>query len=267
MLDTIPDDYFTHLCNIDYSYHKDLAPLFLTCQKLYLLNNININEILKRKYQLLIRNNHIENPKKTYYNIYKIYKDRFVMCKEKLSDLAVTSIQTNNVELLYLLYKVMPSFMRSEDIKIRMLRNALNVKSLNITNYLLSQLPVLKTEELNDIVRHYYNNKINSSDIIVSLLSHSTITSKDIYHNIFITQSLSNDDLDTFKLVANAENANQSLAYAIHQSNIYAVKYITATFEYDKKIITNYITDSIAFSCINNNLMMDLLLQIHYLHY
>lgn len=272
MLDLIPEDYFTYLCNINYKCYKDSMSIFLTCRKLYLMGNTITNNILGKNYKVLIQDYYIEDPKKTYCNIYDTYGRDFTMlkynskltnfitCKSKITNLAIESILTNNINLLYLLYKVVPDSMNMKDVKTKMIKAAMDVKSISTVNYLLLQSPLLAIFEAEEIVIYYYSNKINSHNIIETIIAHN-----DTYVYTFMKQSLINHDLHIFKLLANDENVNWALKTAIHESDTNAVRYMTDTFEYDINLITEFMKRREKFKSLYSYVdhsMIDLLIEI-----
>jgi hypothetical protein len=93
----LPYDCFSYLFDTNYPSFKDITPLFLTCSKLNTISNTYINNILQKNYKLLISNNYLKTPKQTYNSIYKIYEDKFYICKDKLCDLTEQSIITNDI--------------------------------------------------------------------------------------------------------------------------------------------------------------------------
>lgn len=265
MLDSIPDDCLTHLYNIESS-------LFLTCKRLYSISNVVFNEILKRDYKMLIRNNYLENAMKTYHCIYNVYGSEFVLCKDKLSNLIIKSLSTNNIELLGLLYKTFPNVINSQTIKLKLsteiiknkriddiefittlyniipsimnlqiikfdlLKRAIYIKSLPIINYLLSQTPLLSTYDTQEIIRYYFIYKINMPIIIDNIIN--TYDDHD-YKEFIITLSLVYNDMQLFNLNVNDDNATELLIRAINASNKEACKYIMTTFKYDETIVRN----------------------------
>ena len=80
MLD-LPDDFFSHLFQMNYPSFKNISPLFSTCNKLNLLSNLYIINIIKKDYKLLVRNYYVKSPKRIYNSIYKIYGNKFVLEK------------------------------------------------------------------------------------------------------------------------------------------------------------------------------------------
>lgn len=234
MLDSIPDDYFTYLCNNDYPYFKTYTYLFLTCNKLYLLNKTYINNLVNSNYKLLIKNNHIENPKRIHNCIYEVYGSKFIMCKFKLNDLAIKSISTDNIELLKLLYKIAPNTMKSEELKLDMFRSAFNIKSPQIVNYLLSQSPSLPRDEMERIIKHYFCNQINSPILLINI-----ILLNDPHHicgtkELVIESALRHNDLSMLQLLMNDNDATELLIRSIKMNNIRTSANIMQNLKYDK---------------------------------
>lgn len=110
----LPNDCLSYLFDTSYPFLTDITPLFITCHKLNTISDTCTNSILQKNYKLLIRNNYLKTPKQTYNSIYKIYGEKFVMCKTKLCDLAFQSVITNNIELLGLLHKNASKTMKSK---------------------------------------------------------------------------------------------------------------------------------------------------------
>lgn len=232
----LPNDCLSYLFDTSYPSLKDITPLFITCHKLNTISDTCTNNILNKNYKLLIRNNHLKTPKQTYNSIYKIYEEKFVMCKTKLCDLAIQSVITNNVELLNLLHKNTSNTIKSIEFTMKLFKSALDIKSLEIINCLLEQYLILETELFHQIIHYYYYNKINSPIILKSIID------KNIeYKDIIICQSLTYNDLDTLKLFINDENADDLLTRAIKISNIKAAIYIIEHFKYDENIVKNLI--------------------------
>ena len=78
-----------------------------------------INDKLKNNYKILIRNNTLIYPLYAYYNIYKTYKNRFVICNDKLTKLLFLLLNNNNCsELLEILYKTIPNYIKLSKISI-----------------------------------------------------------------------------------------------------------------------------------------------------
>lgn len=231
MLD-LPDDCIKYLFNINYPCFENVQPLFLICKKMQLTIDSYIHDIFRRDYKLIIRDNHLENPLKTFKLIYKIYGDKFVMCRTKLSDLAIQSIITNNMELLDLIHKNAANSMKSQKIISKLFINALDVKSLNIIIYLFEQHSILEKETFENITDHYYSKRMNIPIII------KTIIDKNMRHkDIIIYKALLYGDLDTLKLFINNENSNEILIRAIQISNIKTCIYIIENFEYNEDVI------------------------------
>lgn len=256
MLDTIPDDYFTYLCNLNFQCYKDSSCLFLTCNKLYHLNNIITNSLLKQNYNTIICDNYITNSKKTYYNINDVYGNNLVNWEKKIGFLARQSILTENVELLDLLYKLKLNSIHYD--KILMIKTALDIKSLSIIDCLSSRVGLFRRDEIKVILKHYYNNKIDSPIILKSII-HKT---NHLYDDTIMKQALIYDDLDTVKSLINVKNIDLSLEFAIKRSNIEIVKYITSSFIYDKGVIIGLIKYNATWSRIMDSSMLDLLLEI-----
>ena len=228
----LTDDCLTYLFHVSYPFLKDITYLFITCHKLNTISNICINNILKKNYKLLIRNDYLKTPKQTYGSISRIYGEKFVMCKSKLCDLAVQSVLTNNTELLNLLHKNASNTIKSKESTMVLYQSALDIKSLEIINCLLEHYPVLQKELFEKIIDYYYFNKINSPIILKNIID------KNIDHkDIIICKSLVCDDLDTLKFFIDDENANDLLTRAIKISNIKAAIYIIQHFKYDENIL------------------------------
>jgi hypothetical protein len=152
------------------SFFENIGSLFLTCSKLNLLSDSYINNILKKDFKLIIRGNNLNNVKKSYMLIYKIYGNNFNFERSKLKGLAVQSLLTNNIELLELIHKAASSTMESEDTVYDLFANALNIKSLKLINYLLEKYQIIDNFLIERIVTHYYVNKIDSPLILKSIL-------------------------------------------------------------------------------------------------
>ncbi len=232
----LTDDCFSYLFDISYPFFKDVIPLFITYYKLNIISNTCTNNILQKNYKLLIRDYDLKNPKKVYNSIYKIYGDKFVMCRYKLFNLANQSVTTDNIELLDLLYKNASNSMKSRDIIYKLFESALNIKSLDIIVCLLEQYSVLEEELFEKIIHHYYYIKVDAP-IILKIIINKNIKHKDI----IISKLLTHDDLDILKLFINDTNCYDLLTRAIKISNIKAVIYIIEHFDYDKNIVESLI--------------------------
>lgn len=232
MLDVIPDDYFTYICHLDYPYFDKYISLFSTCKRLHALSNAFVHNLLSNNYKLLIRNYNIENSKRMHNCVYDIYGDNFTMCTIKLNDLAVKSVQTNNMELLNLLYEIAPLTMSSQYLNVRMIKSALEIKSLDLINHLLGKNPPFT---INVIPGEYYR-------------------SRDI------TQCILNDDLFIFMDFVDRKNAEDFLIRAIKASSIKIVNYIITRFKLDKHLIATILSKTI--QCIDDK-MMNLLVNIY----
>ena len=243
MLDLL-NDCLLYLFNLNYPSFENIRSLFLTCNKLNLLSDVYINNILKKDFKLIIRDNHIKNPKSTYMLICKIYGSKFVLDKSKLQYLAVQSILTNNIELLEILYKTASHTMKSKDTILILFRNALEVKSLDIVNYLLEQHQTIDEDLIIKIVNQYYSNKINSV-----LLLKSIIDKNNHYKETILSHSLYNNDLDIFKLFIDQNELLDILNYVLDDTKTFSYRIVNSIVEY---YYTNNIDQSIIIETIIN---------------
>jgi len=226
MLD-LPDDCLLYLFNLNYPSFENIRALFLTCNKLNLLSDVYINNILKKDFKLIIRDNHLKTPKQSYILIYKIYGSKFVLDKSKLQYLAVQSMITNNIELLEILYGTASHTMKSKDTVLILFRNALEVKSLNIINYLLEQHQMIDEDLIIKIVNQYYSNKINSVLILKSIIDKNTN-----YKETILSHSLYNNDLDIFKLFIDQNELLDILNYVLNDTKTFSYRIINSIVEY-----------------------------------
>lgn len=90
---------------------------FLVCHRIKLLSDIIVNEKLKRNYKILIRNNNLKTPLHAYNNVYEIYGDKFVVCKDLINELLHLVAKSDNLELLEILLKTVPKTIRLSEIK------------------------------------------------------------------------------------------------------------------------------------------------------
>ena len=106
---------------------------------------------------------------------------------------------------------------------------------LSILNYVLSLPEIFSHRTVEEILNHYYTNKINLPIIIETLIN----TKIRYYNDIIMSKSLLFSDLNTLKLFINNENADDLLIRAIKISNIEISTYIMNNFKYNKYIITD----------------------------
>lgn len=97
---------------IDNNDYKNLAS-FMVCRQIKLIIDKVVNDKLKINYKILIRNNTLMNPLHTYNNLYKIYKNKYVLETEKVYKLLQLSTKNNNLELLSILNKTIPNTIKS----------------------------------------------------------------------------------------------------------------------------------------------------------
>jgi len=226
MLD-LPDDCLLYLFNLNYPSFENTRALFLTCTKLNLLSDVYINNIIKKDFKLIIRDNNLKTPKQNYMLISKIYGSKFVLDKSKLQDLAIQSILTNNIELLELLHKTAAHSMKSKDTALILFRSALYVKSLDIVNYLLEQHQVIDEDLIIKIVNDYYSNKIDSVLIIKSIIDKNNEYKEDI-----MICSLQNNDLDIFKLFIGQNDLTDILNYVLNDTKTFSHNIINSIIRY-----------------------------------
>ena len=169
MLD-LPDDCLLYLFNLNYPSFENIRSLFLTCTRLNLLSDVYINNVLKKDFKLIIRDNNLNNAKESYMLIYKIYGNIFTLDKSKLQFLAVQSLLTNNIELLELLYKTASNTLKSKMTVFALFRTALNIKSEFFINYLLEKNKIIDNELIAEIVSHYYINNIDLPEILKNII-------------------------------------------------------------------------------------------------
>jgi hypothetical protein len=238
MLD-LPNDCFFYLFDISYPSLRDIIPLFLTCNKLNSISDSYVNVVLNKDYKMIIRNNYLKTPKHTYNSIYKIYGNKFVMCKTKLSDLAVESMITNNAELLKLLHKTASNTMESIDLTLIKYYSDNNMNS-----------PLILENIINKDIK-------DNEDFIISksLTASKSLINNDLDKSLIVSKSLFVNDLDTLKLFINNENANDVLIRAIKISNIKASIYIIEHFDYDKNIVKDLIINSRKYPYMNQKMI------------
>jgi len=97
---------------IDNNDYKNLAS-FMVCRQIKLIIDKVVNDKLKINYKILIRNNTLMNPLHTCNNLYKIYKNKYVLETEKVYKLLQLSTKNNNLELLSILNKTIPNTIKS----------------------------------------------------------------------------------------------------------------------------------------------------------
>ena len=224
MLD-LPDDCLKYLFRC--SSFGNIIPLFSTCNRLNVISDNYINDILKKDFRLLIRDNKLENIKKSYMSIYKIYGNKFILDKSKLQNLLNESIITNNMGLLQLLHKTSANSMKSTQTVFLLLKSALSIKSEMFFNYILEKHQIPNEEDIWEIVHYYYSNKINLPSILKKLFDKSKI-----YKEIIIMYSLNNNDLDIFKLLINQNELLGILNYVISEFSPFSKPVINSIVKY-----------------------------------
>lgn len=102
----LTDDTLSYLSEIiiDYNGCINLSQLVVS-HKLKSIVNIVVNNKLKQNYKILIKDNNLINPLKSYYYIYKFYGSKFTIGYDKLEQLIRQSIYNNNIELIEIICK------------------------------------------------------------------------------------------------------------------------------------------------------------------
>jgi len=106
-MDSLPDDILNYLIGI--ILDNNCLNLSLVNIKIKLMSDVIVSNRLKGNYKILIKNNVVKYPLKSYYCINKIYGGSFTLGYDKLEDLICLSILSNNIELIEIIYKTLPS--------------------------------------------------------------------------------------------------------------------------------------------------------------
>ena len=112
------------IINNDY---KDLASFIISRQMKLIVDKV-VNDKLKINYKILIRNNMLMNPLHAYNNLYKIYKNKYVLETEKVYKLLTLSINNNNLELIDILNKTIPNTIKSLENKLNNIKKYENFR-------------------------------------------------------------------------------------------------------------------------------------------
>lgn len=118
-MDCLTDDALSYLIEIILDNSCFDLPQFLICTKIKSISDIVINEKLKRNYKILIKNNYLKCPLRSYYHIHKIYGNNFTLDPDKLRDLICLIIFVNNIELIDIINKTIPSYIKYIKNKLR----------------------------------------------------------------------------------------------------------------------------------------------------
>ena len=92
---------------------------FLVCRRIKLLSDIVINNKLRTNYKILIKNNYLNCPLRSYYHIHKIYGCNFTLDSDKLQNLICLIIFNNNIELIEVICKTMTNSIKHIKDKLR----------------------------------------------------------------------------------------------------------------------------------------------------
>lgn len=112
------------IINNDY---KDLASFIISRQMKLIVDKV-VNDKLKINYKILIRNKMLMNPLHAYNNLYKIYKNKYVLETEKVYKLLTLSINNNNLELIDILNKTIPNTIKSLENKLNNIKKYENFR-------------------------------------------------------------------------------------------------------------------------------------------
>lgn len=210
---------------------------FLVCHRIKLITDKVINNKLKQNYKIIIRNNNLLNPLHAYNNIYKIYKNKFILSDNKLNTFILLLIKNNNMELLEILRKTIPNSMNSGKIEVRLLNVALECKNDNIDKSLLSkdfyELKdiIINKEIIIDLLKNHYNDIIQFKTFIKNLIS-----SNSIYEQILTIFCIANDDVNILQFLINKSNVNNLEQYAEAFLSMKIIKYIQSNYQYSDDI-------------------------------
>lgn len=222
----LTDDTLSYLSEIilDYNGLPNLSSL-ITCHKLKLIINKVVNNKLKQNYYILIRNNNSLNPLRSYDVIYKIYHNKFILNDNKINNLILSCINSNNIELIEILRKTIYKSMNSDKIEIRLLNVSLECENDNIDERSLSkyfstsEYIIINYDIIIDLFKNYYNDIIKFKTFIKNLSSNK------MYENILKRFCMINDDINILKLL-NKSNIDDVIQFSLFNSNENIMRYI-----------------------------------------
>lgn len=218
---------------------------FMICHRIKLISDKMVNNKLKQNYKIIIRNNNLLNPLHAYHNIYKIYKNKFILSDSKLNNFMLLLIKSNNMELLEILYKTIPKTMNSDKIETRLLNIFLECKNDNIDKTSLSEYfselknIIINKDIIVDLLKNYYDDIIKFKTFLKNLIS-----SNSIYEEILKIFCIVNDDINILELILDEANIHQLIKYSRAFSSKKITTYIESNYRYIDDLNQNILVNN-----------------------
>lgn len=218
MLDVIPDDYIRELICYD-------AYIFAqTCKSYNCIYKQRYNELLKRDYVIIVKNNTLDNPYKIYKILHKIYNGKFYIDIGMIQQVIKLCIEEEHIELFDILCKTMPSTVKNCKAELCFLavdKGLFYIACILLKNY--CRLDMITCEYT--YVKNYYlyKTKPYANEFIQVLID------KKGFENAIIYYSLYHGD-EYYKLVLNEQFLDNAMCNATMMGNVNALKYMIANF-------------------------------------